>query len=118
MLIAFLLDIDMLRSTRGKAELRQVLRRIFISHKPPSEKVDGNKALLVSIGERDITTKYILGSEMINMERELAGSGIVLETSGRSSVLRVMPKPSGRGKEILDRLGYNNWRKSTGHLKK
>jgi hypothetical protein len=117
-LIAFLLDIDLLRSTRGKAELRQVLRRIFISHKPPSEKVDGNKALLVSIGERDITTKYILGSEMINMERELAGSGIVLETSGRSSVLRVMPKPSGRGKEILDRLGYNNWRKSTGHLKK
>jgi hypothetical protein len=112
MLIAFLLDVAMLRDSKGRANVSDISRQIFQRYGKETE-INGNAAVLEMIAKPDFAKRYIFGAEMFDIEKELTGSGIVLETSGRSSVLRVAAKPSGREKEILDRLGYNNWRKAT-----
>jgi hypothetical protein len=117
MLIAFLLDVAMLRESKGRANISQVSRQIFQRHSSENG-VEGNAAALEAIDRQVFAKRYILGADPFEMDEELAGSGIVLETTGRSSVLRMTPKPSGREKEILDRLGYNNWRKSSDNLNK
>ena len=117
MLIAFLLDVAMPRESKGRNDISEVSQRIYQRYSKETGK-DGNAAVLEAIGMPEFAKQYILGAEKFNIEQELAGSGIVLETAGRSPVLQVRAKPSGREKEILDRLGYNNWRKGTGNLNK
>lgn len=112
MLIAFLLDVTMLRDSKGRANVSDISRQIFQRYGKEID-ADGNTAVLEAIGKPDFAKRYIFGTEMFDIDKEIAGSGIVLDTTGRSSVLRVAAKPSGREKEILDRLGYNNWRKGT-----
>ncbi len=117
MLIAFLLDVAMLRESKGRANISDVSRQIFQRYSRENG-VEGNSAALEAIGRTEFAKRHILGADLLEMERELVGSGIVLETTGRLSVLSVAQNLNGREKEILDRLGYNNWRKSSGHLKK
>lgn len=117
MLIAFLLDVAMLRESKGRANISDVSRQIFQRYSKESG-AEGNAAALEAIKRLEFAKRYILGADPFEIDKELAGSGIVLETTGRASVLRVTLKPNGREKEILDRLGYNNWRKGTGQLKK
>lgn len=116
MLTAFLLDVAMLRESKGRKNISDVSRQIFQRYNKENG-VAGNSAVLEAIGNPAFVKRYILGADAFEMDRELAGSGIVLETTGLAGVFRVTPKPNGRQKEILDRLGYNNWRKRPGITK-
>jgi Predicted protease with the C-terminal PDZ domain len=110
MLIAFMLDVAMLRESKGKVNVSDISRQIVQKY-GSADAVEGNTAILEAIGRPEFAKRYILGVAQFKMEPELAGSGILLETSGRASAFKVVSKPNGREKEILDRLGYNNWRK-------
>lgn len=113
MLVAFLLDVALLRESKGRANVSGISRRIFQRYSKDSKEIDvnGNAAVLEAIGNPASAKRYILGAGLFDIDKDLTGSGIVLETSGRTPVFRAAPKPSVREKEILDRLGYNNWRK-------
>lgn len=116
MLIAFFLDVAMLRESKGRQDVSDISRQIFQRYNKENEG-NANSAILHAIGKYNFVTRYILNSAIFDVETQLAGSGMVLETTGRAAVFRVTPKPSGRQKEILDRLGYNNWRKGPGNTK-
>jgi hypothetical protein len=113
MLVAFLTDLALLESSNGSVE--DLLRKIYAEHRKPAVPVDGNKAvtdLMKANPALDlIVQKYIAGSETIEWRSHLAAAGIEDADSGPITSLRVKEKPVGRQKTLLDKLGYNSWRK-------
>ena len=111
MLVAFLIDIEMLSNSKGKTDVAEVLGRIYRRYGNGGTSADGNDAVIEALAQRAIIDKYILGSAPIEWAEMLVNAGLVSTTNGRTASLSVAPKLNGRQKEILDRLGYNNWRK-------
>jgi hypothetical protein len=115
LLVAFLADLAMLQKSKGKNSLNEVLREIYRKHRPPAAREDGNAAILKILRARPelvpIVEKYVSGTEDIAWQTELAAAGIETATANFSTKLTVTAKPAGRQKDLLDKLGYNNWRK-------
>lgn len=117
MLTAFLCDIEMLKASKGKASVDDLLSTLYSRHPLTASRSDGTEAAVSIISERKelipIVSAYIRGDEPIDVSKYLDGSGITA-TGGRSLRLSVKEKLTGREKVILDKLGYNNWRKLAG----
>ena len=113
--VAFLFDIALLRQSGGKRDLISVLRQIYDKHKKPNKTEDGNAAILrffESYKELSpIIKDYVRGAEKLNFERYLQQTGIEILPVGTNIKLKVKDGLSGREKDFLDKLGYNNWRK-------
>jgi hypothetical protein len=60
---------------------------------------------------RPIVEKYVVGSGKIDWAETIALAGLLSEERDLTTELKTVEKPSGRQKAILDRLGYNAWRK-------
>jgi predicted metalloprotease with PDZ domain len=115
MLVAFLCDIAMLERSKGKSGVEKIIREIFEKYGRANEPRDGNEAILgVMAGSKELSPvieRYIKGSDKIDWQKELVASGIVSSEENYVTRLKAVEKPRGRQKEILDALGYNNWRK-------
>lgn len=113
MLVAFLVDVVLMSKSRGTVE--DILRKLYARHQDPAVRVDGNKAVMDLFRESNETSsivkKYIVGSETIDWKNELAAAGIEDKDPGTITTLRVRDNLSGRQKTLLDKLGYNNWRR-------
>jgi hypothetical protein len=57
-----------------------------------------------------IVERYIKGTENIAWQTELEAFGIESATENFSTKLKVKANPNGRQRDLLDKLGYNNWR--------
>ncbi len=64
-----------------------------------------------------IVENYIKGTKEINWEKDLETLGIQSSEENSFVKLKVKAKFSGRQKDLLDKLGYNNWRKISGKSK-
>lgn len=110
MLVAFLCDLAMLDASKGKRSVPVLIREVFEKHRnaPP---VDGNVAVIAALKNHHelvpLVERYVLGAEPLDWAALLKTAGI--EAANNS--LRVAAKPTGRQKDTLDKLGYNNWRK-------
>lgn len=117
MLVAFLCDITILQKTKGKRSLSELLGEIYQKHRLPNQREEGNVAILRILENypelRPIVEKYIKGTEKIEWQAELKNVGIVSKEENFSTKLMIEAKPNGRQKDLLDKLGYNNWRKLT-----
>ena len=115
MLVAFLVDLAMLEKSRGKRSVENVLRELYAKHRKPSPAIDGNKAVIelleANVGSGDIVKKYVVGTDKIDWANEIAKAGISDSDAGPLTTLKVNEELSGRQKTLLDKLGYNNWRK-------
>ena len=115
MLVAFLIDLELMRGSKGKKSVEDVLRGLFEKHRKPAEPVDGNTAILGALKASPelvpVIEKYISGAKRIDWAANISVAGIEDSDAGPITVLRVKGKPSGREKTLLDKLGYNNWRK-------
>lgn len=114
MLVAFLCDVELIRNSKGKTGIPDILREIYTAHTPPAGREDGNAvilALLEKHGLKRIVDSYIRGTEDFRWKTELDPVGIEAGEANFIIRLKVKPKPGGRQKEFLDKLGYNNWRK-------
>jgi hypothetical protein len=111
MLVAFLTDVDVLRNSGGKSDVTKSLRTLFVDRPRPPHGELASEAVK-SVVSPQLIQRYIDGVELVDWTADLAAAGIESTQSGRTTTLSVAPKPSGRQKAILDRLGYNNWRKS------
>ncbi len=115
MLVAFLTDIALLQKSKGKNSLPDILREIYQKHNFSAQREDGNTAILNILqtrGElRPIIEKYIKGAENIVWQTDLDAVGIESATENFATKLKVKANPNGRQKDLLDKLGYNNWRK-------
>ena len=114
MLAAFLADVALLRASKGKNSVGDIFREIYIKHRG-GPRADGNDAILsIMRGRRELLSvvdKYIVGNSSIDWNADLKHAGLESKEEGMTARLSVTPKPDGRQKEILERLGYNSWRK-------
>jgi hypothetical protein len=58
-----------------------------------------------------IIEKYIKGMEKINWRTDLESIGVEISETDSVVKLEVKAKLNRRQKDLLDRLGYNSWRK-------
>jgi predicted metalloprotease with PDZ domain len=110
MLTAFLCDVLLLHNSRGKRSLNDILREFYAKHRFPNPRMDGNTAALSILQNNrelgPIIDNYIKASGKFAWEPELLLAGLEIRNG-----LSVMSKLNGRQKDLLDALGYNNWRK-------
>jgi predicted metalloprotease with PDZ domain len=115
MIAAFLCDIALLRASKGKLAISDVFREIYNKHRVPNKPQDGNEAILKILENyRElnlITEKYIKGAEKIDWQTNLESAGIEAAVVNSFTKLTVKTKLDNRQKDLLDKLGYNNWRK-------
>lgn len=117
MLVAFLCDVAILDASKGKRSTDNLLRELYGKHRPPAEETEANTAILALMRSRNelvpIVERYVSAAEALDWTALLNKAGIEATTRDQLTRLATVPKPSGRQKEILDRLGYNRWRKLT-----
>jgi hypothetical protein len=117
MLAGFLCDVALLRASGGKRSVSTIFREVYRKHRIPNKPEDGNAAILnvfKNYSELNQTIeKYIVGREKINWETDLETIGIELN----EDKLVVKAKLNGKQKDLLNKLGYNNWRKVSGKRK-
>ncbi|MBA4122109.1 MAG: hypothetical protein H0X72_06565 [Acidobacteria bacterium] len=115
MLVAFLCDLAILKQSRGKRSINDIFRGIYQKHRVPNESADGNAVILKTLNNYSelnlIIANYVQGTENINWKTDLESVGIEEEGEKSSIKLNVKTKLSGKQKDLLDKLGYNNWRK-------
>ena len=84
-------------------------------HHSGEKTTDGNIAVLDLMAAYDglepIISRYIRGKEKLDLEPVLKAAGLVQEGENAATKLKVVNKPTGRQKDLLNELGYNNWRK-------
>ncbi len=116
MLAAFLCDVALLGQSKGKRSISQVFQEIYRQHRASNAPEDGNAAILKILKNytelAPIVEKYIAGAEKINWEANLESVGIEAKEENFITKLAVKMKPTGKQKDLLDKLGYNNWRKT------
>lgn len=117
MLVAFLCDVSLLQSSKGRSSITDIFRTLYASHRPPNPTADANASILKIMEFHpqlaSLAEKYIKGSQKIDWRVELESAGIENEPGNSQTNLRVKAKLSRRQKALLDKLGYNNWRKLT-----
>ncbi|MFL6375441.1 MAG: hypothetical protein ACJ73D_12295, partial [Pyrinomonadaceae bacterium] len=115
MLVAFLCDVGLLDSSKGKRSVETLLRQIFDEHKAASAAVSGNDAIIALLRSQpeiaSIVDDYVSGSRAIDWAPILKPAGIQATARDQLTQLSVAVKLNGRQKTLLDKLGYNNWRK-------
>ena len=110
MLAAFLTDVELLKRSGGGEDVSAVLRTIYQKYRNGKQSVDGNIAVLETINS-DAVTKYVRAGENVDWARELTPMGILVSKENNVTVLKTAPRASSKQKKMLDKLGYNNWRK-------
>ncbi|CAN5268884.1 hypothetical protein BH20ACI2_BH20ACI2_05110 [soil metagenome] len=112
-MIAFACDLTMLRASRGKRSISDVLRKVFDRHRaspPQNANVAILEILRLHTELRPIADSSIANSRPIDWPDLLRSGGLEMYTRDQLVRIKVVDGPSGRQREVLDRLGYNNWR--------
>jgi predicted metalloprotease with PDZ domain len=116
MVTAFLCDIALLKGSKGKIDVSTLLKEVFNKYHSQKDKTDGNEAVLTIMAGypelKPVIEKYIKSNAAIDWTADLAAAGILGEEKNSVTSLKVVEKPDGRQKAMLDKLGYNNWRKN------
>ena len=112
MLVAFLCDLELLERSKGKTSVTDLVAELYRKHRPPAAAEDGNTAVLALMRSHPelipIVDQYINGSGVIDWGPFVNAAGLEADTAAR---LTVSAHLSGNQKDLLDKLGYNNWRK-------
>jgi len=116
MIVAFLCDVALRRESGGRRSIENVFERIYQKHRVPNQPQDGNAAVLNVLSDYreliPIIDKYIKGAGEIDWKIALESAGIEERVENSFVRLEVRTKLNGRQKDLLDNLGYNNWRKA------
>lgn len=115
MVVAFLCDLAMLTRSGGKRSVDDLVAEIYKQHRFPNAVQDGNAAVLASLRENEelvpVIDRNITGAETIDWRTLLGAAGLEAGTKDQLTRLAVVPKPSARQKKLLNKLGYNSWKK-------
>ena len=109
MLVAFLYDLLVRTESGGKTTLAHKYWELF--SRPAADHVSGNEVIIAVLGSspavHDFTTAYVENSTKLELERLLPAYGLTLDSSGRSSRLRVSRELTADQKRLLRSLGFD-----------
>ena len=115
MIVAFLCDLAILRESKGRHSITEVFQKLYRKYHDANSATDANKAIIELLQTypelQSIIKNYIEGAAKIEWRGELSSAGIEFSADGSSARLEVQPDLSRRQKDLLDKLGYNQWRK-------
>lgn len=113
--VAFLADVAMIDASKGKRSSTTLLGELLDRHRAGDSKQDGSSAVIALMRSRPelvpIIEKYVTGAEAAKNSDLIATAGLG-NSVGNSLVL--LPKPTGRQREVLKRLGIDAWRTKAG----
>jgi predicted metalloprotease with PDZ domain len=116
MVVAFKSDAAILRASRGRESVESLLRDIFRKHARPATPSNGNRAVMEAMRSRrelgPIVERWIAGSEPPDLRDAMEALGLEFASRGRGERLYVVQRPNSSQRNLLDKLGYNNWRKA------
>ncbi|MEZ5428156.1 MAG: hypothetical protein R2747_17925 [Pyrinomonadaceae bacterium] len=116
MIVAFLCDAAILEKSKGKNSIEDVFRQIYAAHnRPNSKSEDGTGAILRILKSRPelvpVVERFVENAGKIDWTPYLENLGLEENREGLRVNLRVKAKLKRRQRDLLDKLGYNNWRK-------
>jgi hypothetical protein len=115
MVVAFLYDLNLRAQSKGKRSLDDVYRRLFRDYLGKTDlgrrDADGNAAVISALrGELaapDFAGRFITAAATIDLQRELEPFGLRVERLGLRTHIFVAEHLTGRQRDLLKRLGYN-----------
>lgn len=118
MVVAFLYDLNLRKQTKGARSLDDVYRKLArsylsdkISEGIPSQS-DGNAAVVAALREQPVAAGFVqrIVNEpwTIELQNELAPFGLQVETIGLRTRIFVANNLTGRQRDLLRQLGYND----------
>ena len=109
LIVAFLCDVALMRS--GNGDINKIFREIYEKHGNTNQRQDGSTAILNILKSykelNPVIERHIKAANKLIWETDFDQTGIE-KSSGK---LKVKAKASRREKDLLNKLGYNNWRK-------
>ncbi|MEQ1606127.1 MAG: hypothetical protein ABL999_14795 [Pyrinomonadaceae bacterium] len=116
MLLGFLCDIAMLEASGGKRSVTDLIKEVISKHSLSMPRTDGNTALVAIFKSHAelaaMAERYISGSEPFAIEAALSSAGIEIDRSTGVLKFKVVNKPPGKQRKILEKLGIDNWKKN------
>ena len=110
MLVAFLYDLIVRRESNARSNLQDRYRLLFGSH--ATAPGDGNEVIISLLGSspatRDFPKSYIESRNVLELEKTLPVYGLLLDSSGASSRLRVNNELTREQQQVLHSLGYRH----------
>lgn len=109
-LVAFLYDLTLRRATSGKSSLEDAYPELLRRHARGGARVEGNRALIELLGMAgmsDFVSRYVIGSDEINLSQAIEAFGLRVEPGGARTHVGVAPSADARQRELLRKLGYN-----------
>jgi len=110
MLVAFLYDLMVRKESGGKTTLAAIYRDLF--NGGVTDNVNGNEAIIRLLGSspasKDFVKSYVENSKEIELEQLLPAYGLQLDSSGKTSQLRVSRELNEDQRQLLRSLGYRN----------
>ena len=107
MVIAFLLDLQLMRKTDGGSGFGEVLREMMSLHRDPAPAVRAEGEIVARFAIRDILIDHVFNVRPVDAATELEAAGFQVKQQGRTFTVSAAAELTGRQKAILKRLGYN-----------
>ncbi len=114
MSLAFYCDILLLARSGGKRSTADILKKLYNKYRgdnaaDASESVEAEMNQFVEL--RRVVDLHVKGTEPIDWSKSLLPFGITAEQRNGWIVLSVAASPKGKAKALLNKLGYNRWKK-------
>jgi hypothetical protein len=111
MLVALLYDLTLMRQTGGKNSLSAVYRELFRRYGHGEKSVDGNRAVIESLGGmpgmRGFVERYVEANTEINLSPFIETFGLRVEPGGARTHIGLASSLDSSQRELLRKLGYN-----------
>jgi hypothetical protein len=111
LLVAFLYDLSLRYSTKGKRSLEDVYREFFMEAVARGLKSDGNEVVLAYLKrERDLegfVRSYVESADAIDLKSMISPFGLSANSVGNRTQILVSDKLNRRQRDLLSAFGYN-----------
>ena len=114
MVVAFLYDLNLRWQTKGKRSLDDVYHNIvrtYVMKSPADAKPDANDAVVAALQsaltDQNFVNRLVAERANIDLEKELPAFGLHVEKPGVRTHISVDARLTGKQRDLLKQLGYN-----------
>ena len=108
MLVAFIYDLMLREESRGKSGLSEKYHQLFKEYS--AKEANGNEAIMSllnsSSSSGDFLRTHVQNKKILNLEQSLARYGLMIDSNGSQTHLRVVENLNDAQFQLLKQLGY------------